>query len=204
MTKLVAGSVAILDIYSTVTSPDPAQAFIMGPADDIANTARSLGALLKSGRNGIKSMFVTSRTAAGQVQPLGVFAIIDRSTLRTGSRHQHDILPPGWDALPAIPQVNYKSRAHLQGNVVGGRGGAENLVTFYQSANLRMRDQVENKIVESLERINNPFDEVYYLANPIHNGVVDYPVGIEVIAFGVRNGQVESTPFIAVTILNQP
>jgi RHS repeat-associated protein len=203
MTTIASGGAVILDLYSTATSPDPALAFMMGPGDDIYNMTRSLGALLKSGQNGLKSLFITGRTASGQVKPLGVFAIVDRSTLRTGSTPQNDIIPAGFYDLPDITDNNQRARAHLLGKVLGGKGTRENLVTFYQSANIRMRNSVEVPILNSLGGSNAKYDEVYYSANPVHDGVTDYPRAIEIYAFGVKEGVIETTPFIAITILNQ-
>jgi hypothetical protein len=54
-----------------------------------------------------------------------------------------------------------------------------------------------------LEGSNAKYDEVCYFANAVHDGITDYPRAIEIYALGVKDGVIESTPFIAATILNQ-
>jgi len=61
----------------------------------------------------------------------------------------------------------------------------------------------EFTIVRALEGSKAKYDEVCYLAEAVYDGVTEYPRAIEIVAYGVRNGVVESTPFIAITILNQ-
>ncbi|MDR1964835.1 MAG: hypothetical protein LBQ50_13765 [Planctomycetaceae bacterium] len=66
-----------------------------------------------------------------------------------------------------------------------------------------MRDLVEVPILNSLEGSNAKYDEVCYFANAVHDSVTDYPRAIEIDAWGVKDGVIETTPFIAITILNQ-
>jgi hypothetical protein len=201
--QVTSAGVAVLNIYSTANSPNPAEAFAMGPVDDIYNMTRSLSSFLKSSGNGLKQLLIANKSTVGQVRPLGVFAVVDRNTLRSGTTANHNVIPAGYYDLPDITDANQRSRAHLLGKVLGGDGTLENLVTFYQSANLRMRNSVEIPIVRSLEGINPKYDEVRYFANAVYDGATEYPKAIEVLAFGVKNGDIETLPFIAVTILNQ-
>jgi hypothetical protein len=64
-----------------------------------------------------------------------------------------------------------------------------------------MYSTVEQPIVRKIE--DGTYDEVCYFANAVYDGITNYPKAIEIYALGVKDGVIESTPFIAVTILNQ-
>ncbi|MDR0611326.1 MAG: DNA/RNA non-specific endonuclease, partial [Planctomycetaceae bacterium] len=202
-TAITAEGLTVLNIYTTVTSPNPVESFMMGPVDDVYNMAQSLRNAVHTAKNATRSFHVVATMAdsASSIRPLSVAALIDRKTLRTGSAANHSVIPAGYYDLPDITDDYQRARAHLLGKLLGGKGTKENLVALYQKANLRMYSMVERPIVQKIE--NGTYDEVCYFANAVHDGITNYPRAIEMYAFGVKDGVIESTPFIAVTILNQ-
>jgi RHS repeat-associated protein len=190
-----------LNMYSLATSPDPALDLMMGPCDDFYHAAVSLKSIVSNGKNACRSFFVTARNASnGRVTALGVSAVLDVNSLNRGTNASHNVLPPGWDDLNITSPLD-RARGHLLANRLGGHGTQENLVTLYQTANIRMRDLAETPVANALA--SGKYDEVCYFSNAVYNSTDGYPQAVEIIAYGIKNGQIEQQPFVAITILNQ-
>jgi hypothetical protein len=203
VTAITAEGLAVFNIYTTATSPNPVESLMMGPVDEVYNMASSLRNAVHTAKNATKSFHVVATMAdsASAIKPLSVAAVINRNTLRTGTSADNKVIPAGFDDLPDVTNMYQRARAHLFGKLLGGKGTKENLVALYQSANTRMYFTVEQPIVRKIE--DGTYDEVCYFANAVYDGVTDYSKAIEIYALGVKDGVIESTPFIAVTILNQ-
>jgi len=107
----------------------------------------------------------------------GIRTVITPETLLGGSEPNPGIAPPGWSG----GQFG-EARAHLLGAQLGGSGALEeNLVTFYQQANLQML-KFENQIRLAVEG----GEVVSYSATPIYQGAGQVPTAIQLEAVGSR------------------
>jgi hypothetical protein len=125
-------------------------------------------------------------------RPTGAAATIDREMLRTGTRADPNIKPPGYEP-GADPQL---ARGHLIARLLGGSGrDARNLVTiFQQRANTPVMSAFERQIANAVEE----GQVVRFTAQPIYRGAEAMPRGITLTAEGDGGFHLE------VTVLNQP
>lgn len=108
-------------------------------------------------------------------RPTGIRAVVTQETLLGGGAPNPLIEPPGWSGGSFG-----EARAHLLGAQLGGTGQLpENLVTFYQQANLQML-KFENQIRLAAES----GETIAYSATPIYGGGGNIPIAIELQAEG--------------------
>ncbi|MDO5638604.1 MAG: DNA/RNA non-specific endonuclease [Neisseria sp.] len=107
----------------------------------------------------------------------GVSAIINASTLRTGSWANPNIRPQGF-----LGGINNHARSHLLARILGGNGSdARNLTTLYQrNANHPNMSSFENTIVKRVES----GETIRLRVIPIYKSFYPAPTGITLEARG--------------------
>jgi len=115
-------------------------------------------------------------------RPTGVDASITSDMIKTGTKANASILPPGWAGNGT---ANNQARGHLMGNQLGGSGDvAENLVTL-------QHNPVNSPLMRGYERLVRQAAEsgetIQYSVKPIYKGKNLIPSAITITAVG-KNG----------------
>lgn len=178
VTKVVIGTQTLLTWWGISQDPDQAALYLEtgGVAADFA-FLRSIG-------NAIKGVVAMYKGLNSLKQAEGAVAILTQDSIKGGSKALQSIEPPGWNLLP----TENRARAHLLGNALGGEGSTpENLVSMFQSSNLRMKNYEMQ-----VKRAVQAGEKVDYAVTPIY-GSNPFPDVIHIFAKGDKGLNIDVT-----------
>jgi hypothetical protein len=213
--RLIQYGMASLSVVSTLTSPDPAMDFILGPAgiiDDLMSVGRGLKGIAQMLAKSPKLVNLTGGVYKGLAllketdhlnRAQGIIARILPENVNTSLGSTASVDPTGWSELVTNTTQYQRARGHLLARWFGGVGNdTSNLVPLYRTANEQMRSLVETPIANSLIGSNAKYTEVVYSVTPHYSGDNLIPDYIEIEAIGIENSGMSHIIFDG-NILNQ-
>jgi RHS repeat-associated protein len=214
--RLIQYGMASLSVVSTLTSPDPAMDFLLGPVgviDDLVSIGNGLKGISQMLAKSPKFVNLTGGVYKGLAllkepdylnRAQGVVARILPENVNTSLGSIPSINPAGWSDLVKITMPTDRARGHLLARWFGGAGNdTANLVPLHKAANEKMRSLVETPIANSLTGSNAKYTEVVYSVTPHYNGNDLIPDYIEIKAIGLDNNDIDHVIFDG-KIFNQP
>jgi RHS repeat-associated protein len=214
--RLIQYGMASLSVVGTLTSPDPAMDFLLGPAgviDDFVSIGNGLKGISQMLAKSPKIVDVSGKVYRGLAllketdhlnRAQGIIARILPENINTSLGSQATVDPVGWQQLVSQTSENGRARGHLLARWFGGSGNdTTNLVPLYRSKNDKMRILVETPIANSLRGTNAKYTEVIYAVTPHYTGNNLIPDHIEIKAIGIDANGIDHVIFDN-KILNQP